>query len=314
MTAGAAVRRPRRALCATSVILLTSGRKDGTLSAGASIRALCATTTTCSACRRTRAPTRSSGRTGSWRAATIPTSRETTAAARSSSSRARTTCCAIRCAAAATIAGLVQPGRPRGEPGADWFSDEIAIDFPSVSSVLDRMRDAFFGAELPVTLSAADGAHPAGSVLGTSVPLDVPLRRTCPRLRRPRRDLDRVVRRLRRRGRGRRRAFDSGCRCRPAFARARGSGSASRPRVRRRPSSRSASASAEARHDFDPSGSRDGSSVARPVRWPLTVRCHRISICCPSCSASGAHGRAARRVDADARCRRRRHRLDDGRR
>ena len=28
--------------------------------------------------------------------------------------------------------------------GTTWFSDEVAIDFPSVSSVLDRMRDAFF--------------------------------------------------------------------------------------------------------------------------------------------------------------------------
>lgn len=29
---------------------------------------------------------------------------------------------------------------------ADWLGDEIAIDFPSVSTVLDRMRDSFFGA------------------------------------------------------------------------------------------------------------------------------------------------------------------------
>jgi DnaJ-class molecular chaperone len=36
----------------------------------------------------------------------------------------------------------------------NWFADEIAIDFPSVASVLDRMRDAFFAVEQPVTLSA----------------------------------------------------------------------------------------------------------------------------------------------------------------
>ena len=41
-----------------------------------------------------------------------------------------------------------------GEAGTTWFSDEVAIDFPSVSSVLDRMRDAFFTAEPAVTLSA----------------------------------------------------------------------------------------------------------------------------------------------------------------
>src|SRR5215210_3245163 len=28
---------------------------------------------------------------------------------------------------------------------ADWLGDEVAIDFPSVSSVLDQMRDSFFG-------------------------------------------------------------------------------------------------------------------------------------------------------------------------
>lgn len=77
--------------------------------------------------------------------------------------------------------GLVQPGRPRGESGAEWFSDEIAIDFPSVSSVLDRMRDAFFSAELPVTLSAQLVLTAREAWEGTSIPLDVPLRHTCPR-------------------------------------------------------------------------------------------------------------------------------------
>ena len=28
---------------------------------------------------------------------------------------------------------------------ADWLADEVAIDFPSVANVLDRMRDSFFG-------------------------------------------------------------------------------------------------------------------------------------------------------------------------
>lgn len=77
--------------------------------------------------------------------------------------------------------GLVQPGRARGESGAEWFSDEIAIDFPSVSSVLDRMRDAFFSAELPVTLSAQLVLTAREAWEGTSIPLDVPLRHTCPR-------------------------------------------------------------------------------------------------------------------------------------
>ncbi len=38
-------------------------------------------------------------------------------------------------------------GEDRGTafPELDWMTDEIAIDFPSVSSVLDGMRHSFFG-------------------------------------------------------------------------------------------------------------------------------------------------------------------------
>ena len=62
-----------------------------------------------------------------------------------------------------------------------WFADEIAIDFPSVSSVLDRMRDAFFTARPAVTLSARMVLSPREAFEGASIPLDVPLRRTCTR-------------------------------------------------------------------------------------------------------------------------------------
>jgi molecular chaperone DnaJ len=74
--------------------------------------------------------------------------------------------------------------RPAGDVssvGHGWFADEIAIDFPSVASVLDRMRDAFFGAERAVTLSAELVLTPREAFDGVTVPLDVPLRRTCPR-------------------------------------------------------------------------------------------------------------------------------------
>src|SRR5687768_12507942 len=67
------------------------------------------------------------------------------------------------------------------ESGTPWFADEIAIDFPSVSSVLDRMRDAFFTAEPAVTLSAQLLLTPREAFAGVSVPFEVPLRRTCPR-------------------------------------------------------------------------------------------------------------------------------------
>jgi len=67
------------------------------------------------------------------------------------------------------------------ERGRDWFADEVAIDFPSVSSVLDSMRDAFFRAEPAVTLSAQLIVTPREAFDGTTVLLDVPLRRTCQR-------------------------------------------------------------------------------------------------------------------------------------
>jgi molecular chaperone DnaJ len=64
---------------------------------------------------------------------------------------------------------------------ADWMSDEVAIDFPSVSSVLDRMRHSFFGDRAGVTLSAEVALSPEEAFWGALVPLHVPLRGTCPR-------------------------------------------------------------------------------------------------------------------------------------
>jgi DnaJ-class molecular chaperone len=64
---------------------------------------------------------------------------------------------------------------------ADWLGDEVAIDFPSVSSVLDRMRDSFFGGAREASLSAEIVVTPKEAFWGTFVALHVPLRRTCPR-------------------------------------------------------------------------------------------------------------------------------------
>ena len=69
----------------------------------------------------------------------------------------------------------------QGGEGATWFSDEVAIDFPSVASVLDRMRDAFFTAEPAITLSAEMTLTPREAFSGVTLPFDVPLRRTCAR-------------------------------------------------------------------------------------------------------------------------------------
>lgn len=71
--------------------------------------------------------------------------------------------------------------REREPAHAEWLADEIAIDFPSVASVLDQMRHAFFGASPAAGLSAEIILTPQEAFWGTSVPLDVPLRRTCPR-------------------------------------------------------------------------------------------------------------------------------------
>lgn len=64
---------------------------------------------------------------------------------------------------------------------ADWLADEVAIDFPSVANVLDRMRDSFFAETREVGLSAEVVLTPQEAFWGALVPLDVPLRRTCRR-------------------------------------------------------------------------------------------------------------------------------------
>jgi molecular chaperone DnaJ len=70
--------------------------------------------------------------------------------------------------------------REEGGAGrADWLSDEVAIDFPSISSVLDQMRHSFFGAPPFIALSAEIVLSPQEAFWGTTVPLDLPLRRTC---------------------------------------------------------------------------------------------------------------------------------------
>jgi DnaJ-class molecular chaperone len=67
-------------------------------------------------------------------------------------------------------------------PSGGWFADEVAIDFPSVGALLDRMRTAFFGpVDAPPLLSAEILLDADDALDGLTVPLDVPLRRTCAR-------------------------------------------------------------------------------------------------------------------------------------
>ena len=63
----------------------------------------------------------------------------------------------------------------------DCFADEIAIDFPSVGHVVERIRDAFLGerprADLLTTELHLSRREASG---GLVVPLEVPIRGTCP--------------------------------------------------------------------------------------------------------------------------------------
>jgi len=68
-----------------------------------------------------------------------------------------------------------------GPARAEWLNDEVDIDFPSVASVLDRMRQSFFGSVPGRGLRAEIVLSPQEAFWGTTVPLDVPLRRTCGR-------------------------------------------------------------------------------------------------------------------------------------
>jgi molecular chaperone DnaJ len=63
---------------------------------------------------------------------------------------------------------------------ADWLADEVAIDFPSIEAVVDRIRDAFFGPEVGASRLSADVVVSAREAFcGATVPIEVPLRRTC---------------------------------------------------------------------------------------------------------------------------------------
>jgi hypothetical protein len=66
----------------------------------------------------------------------------------------------------------------------ECFADEIAIDFPSVGRVVDRMREAFLGErpddEAADVISAEVCLSEQEARRGLIVPLDVPVRGTCP--------------------------------------------------------------------------------------------------------------------------------------
>jgi hypothetical protein len=64
---------------------------------------------------------------------------------------------------------------------ANWFADEVSIDFPSVAPAVERMRRSFLADERPETLSAAVELTDREAASGVTVPIDVPVRCTCSR-------------------------------------------------------------------------------------------------------------------------------------
>jgi molecular chaperone DnaJ len=62
---------------------------------------------------------------------------------------------------------------------ADCLADEVHVDFPSVLTVLDRMRQSFFGAAEHSERGPDVVVTPREAFWGATIPLDVPVRRTC---------------------------------------------------------------------------------------------------------------------------------------
>lgn len=71
--------------------------------------------------------------------------------------------------------------RERRDVG-DWLADEIVVDFPSMTGVVDRMFRSFCGAheDRRATHRAEVELTPKEAGEGIRVPLDLPVRLTCP--------------------------------------------------------------------------------------------------------------------------------------
>ena len=76
----------------------------------------------------------------------------------------------------------VEAGRALGRSAGrePVFADEVDVDFPSVSSLVDRMKESFLGPVPGRPLSAEVCLTPKQAHRGVKVPLDVSLRHTCP--------------------------------------------------------------------------------------------------------------------------------------
>jgi len=62
----------------------------------------------------------------------------------------------------------------------ECFADEIAIDFPSVGHVVDRMRDAFLGEPVDAEVVSTEVSLSSREALdGRIVPVEIPIRGAC---------------------------------------------------------------------------------------------------------------------------------------
>jgi hypothetical protein len=59
------------------------------------------------------------------------------------------------------------------------FADEIAIDFPAVDHLVERVRDGFLGEPDPEMVTTEVSLSAAEAAAGAAVPLDIPLRGLC---------------------------------------------------------------------------------------------------------------------------------------
>jgi len=62
---------------------------------------------------------------------------------------------------------------------ANWFADEVCVDFPSVAPAIERVRQSFLADERPETLRASIELTDREAARGVTLPLDVPVQCTC---------------------------------------------------------------------------------------------------------------------------------------
>lgn len=75
---------------------------------------------------------------------------------------------------------MAAPAVPRRPFDREWCADEVAIDFPSMASAVERIRASMLGEKAEAPLHAEIELSPREAFDGVTVPLDVPVRSACP--------------------------------------------------------------------------------------------------------------------------------------